>query len=59
MTPLGALRRRLDILPARHRSRPVLIGAVVITVMAVAVPLAKPATVCPGLMGPVWPVLAR
>ncbi len=30
-----------------------------VTVMEVACPLAKPPTVCPGVMGPDWPVLAR
>ena len=35
-SPFGFLRRRFDILPARHRSRPLLIGAIVIAVIVVA-----------------------
>jgi phospholipid/cholesterol/gamma-HCH transport system substrate-binding protein len=35
--PLDALRRRIDIVPAQHRTRPLLVGAIVITVTFLAI----------------------
>jgi ABC-type transporter Mla subunit MlaD len=35
-SPLAALRRRLDVVPAQHKTRPVLLGAVVITFVVLA-----------------------